>query len=467
MRIQLSSLITKSSSSTLVASEFLSKTLHREIDASTLRRTYQQHFQELLELERDPVNVDVIDEVLSLFQKSFNAGGDQSILQVIEQTSSKDITFLVIQGTGKARFVDFGDAPQEWVKSGIAEPSIIEALALQQTPASTLLALAAGAECAPTKAWLDAGGSVLAVMRANPTRWLELIEYAKVSAGQLIIPMKSSVTSEASDQEIAAAAGIDLVADLEYIPQILSYSISQEHTVLGAYAYSPGSSHLIVQAAQDAIIEYASQHFLPNQIAFHWLATPTDSQLLPSEFLVYAQSRYRSRSSMVTIRDAIWQIFGQLRKPENTSTSDLVCIDSSVQKQGFNYQLAKRIQRLRAHSLLRKGFKVAYGVTPPATTESVLSHRILIASYRGAPRFGLYPFVKDLIGPISMHQCLHMLSTQFSSSHEMYSKFAVHGGLWRLAYASKSVWIPATITGLFGLLLPRNRAYRAVSLTKR
>lgn len=467
MTIRPVSLQSQSSSSTAVVSEFLAAALDTEFNASTLRKTYQSHFRALLKLELDPIDYSELERVLQLAEDSFRTNRHQTIRESLEAVESQEVTFLEIRGTRSPSFVDFGDEPSRWVDQGIAEAGIVEVLAQQRAPLSTLLALAAGAECAPTEAWLAAGGTVLAVMRPNPQRWAELIAFTRASAGKLIVPIKGAASKSLSDHEIAARAGIDLVQDFEFLPTILSHAIYSRHTVIGAYAYSPGASHLVVQAVQDAFIDYAAKHYTSEQVAFHWLATPTDSQVLPNEFINYAHNRYENRSIHVKLRDYVWKIFGQVRSPKTLRTNEFVVVDSSVKKQGFNYQFAKRTQRLRALLLHSKGFSVSYGVTPPATTDSVLSHRILIASYRGAPRFGLHPFDKDLIGPIAMQQCLHSLSMHASKPHEVYAKFAVHGGLWRLGYDPQTVWIPATISGLLGLILPRNRAFRSVSLTKR
>lgn len=467
MTIRPRSLKSQSSSSTKVVAEFLESVLKVKIDPTTLRKTYQAHFQSLLSVENSPIDFEELERVLDLFQSSFVTDGNATLAEYLIQSDIKTISFIAVQGTGEPQVLDFGNSPAEWVRLGIAEPGIIDALSTKKTPTSTLLSLAAGAECAPTKAWLSAGGTVIPIMRHNPQRWLELIRYARQSAGTLMVPIRTNQAFEITDNELAHIAGLDLVDDFGMLPTLLRESIKVNHTVIGAYAYAPGSAHLVVQAVQDAFIDYASNHFKPEDVSFHWLATPTDSQLLPSEFEEYATSQYQHRSFKVKMRDFIWKIFGQLKRPNFVKLGSYVVVDSSVQKQGFNYQIAKRTQRLRAHLLLNTGFKVAYSVTPPASTDSVLDHRILIASYRGAPRYGLHPFDKDLIGPLGMQQCLHVLSYDFKNHHDMYSKFAVHGGLWRMKYEPQTVWTPATISGLLGLLIPKNRAFRSVSLTKR
>ncbi|MEN9922824.1 MAG: hypothetical protein RIS09_338 [Actinomycetota bacterium] len=468
MTISISSLKNSSSSSTAATAEWLSCVLNTDINPASLRTTYQSHFQALLRLETSALHLPEIHEALNLFQQSFSTSSGNSPLQELQnvQEQSQALTFFEVRGSGEMQFIDFKNSANDWVKDYLAEPAIVEVLSKQRRPESILLALAAGAECAPTKAWLNAGGTVVALMRSNPERYQELIKHARASAGTLVIPVKGHIELAIRDELLAQKAGFDLVNDFKLIPEILSHSTKLGHTVIGAYAYSPGSSHLIVQVAQDAIVEYAAQTYSPAQVAFHWLATPTDSQALPIEFIESSIGRYKNRSNLQKIRDLFWQILGQLKKPRVQKLSEeLVVIDSSVQKQGFNYQFAKRIQRLRAHTLVASGFKVAYSITPPASTDSVLSHRILIASYRGAPRFGLQPFDKNLIGPIAMQQCLASLSHEFAFGHSMYSHYAVHGGLWRLAYNPKTVWIAATVSGLLGLLLPRNRAFRTISLT--
>ena len=467
MTIRPRSLKSQSSSSTKVVAELLESALKVKIDAKTLRKTYQAHFQTLLSIENSPIDFEEIQQVLDLFQSSFVTDGNATLSEYLKLSDIETIGFIAIQGTGEPQVLDFGDSPAEWVRLGIAEPGIVEALSTKKTPTSTLLSLAAGAECAPTKAWLSAGGTVIPVMRRNPQRWRDLIQHARRSAGTLMVPIKTNLDVQVTDNELANVAGLDLVDDFETLPTLLRESIKVNHTVIGAYAYAPGSAHLVVQAVQDAFIDFASQNFKPEEVSFHWLATPTDSQLLPCEFEEYATSRYQRRSFREKVRDFIWKIFGQLKRPHFVRIGSSVIVDSSVQKQGFNYQIAKRTQRLRAHLLFNRGFKVAYSVTPPATTDSVLDHRILIASYRGAPRYGLHPFDKDLIGPLGMQQCLYVLSYDLKDHHDMYSKLAVHGGLWRIKYDPQTVWTPATVSGLLGLLIPKNRAFRPISLTKR
>ncbi|MFM8926768.1 MAG: hypothetical protein ACKOFA_01010, partial [Rhodoluna sp.] len=119
--------------------------------------------------------------------------------------------------------------------------------------------------------------------------------------------------------------------------------------------------------------------------------------------------------------------------------------------QGPSYALAKRVQRWSAYQQVFADRQVAYLVSPPAKTDSVLNFRILRATYAGCKSFGLEPFeVKEAVD-LSATLLLNILQhprrwTPMAS----YLDLAVHGGLWRLIYSPKSVWRASTLRGIFG-----------------
>ena len=100
---------------------------------------------------------------------------------------------------------------------------------------------------------------------------------------------------------------------------------------------------------------------------------------------------------------------------------------------------------------------MSYQISPPARTNSVLRHKILRASYQGAPLFGVKPFevdvaksaaaaalVRDVLDPNAYQNK--------DTTTELQCFSAIHGGLWRIAYRPRSVWIAATLIGLPALL---------------
>ena len=143
----------------------------------------------------------------------------------------------------------------------------------------------------------------------------------------------------------------------------------------------------------------------------------------------------------------------------NAAQQTLATRDCSSTMQGPNYVMAKRAQRWRAYLSAINGMPVAYCVTPPARTHSVLDFNILHATYRGAPRFGLRPFdvptTKMLSAATLAYQVENPVVFDEHDPTALHMKYAVHAGIWRLKYETDSVWVPATVRGLVALVLPK------------
>lgn len=358
------------------------------------------------------------------------------------------------------------DAAQIWAHEKLAEPGLVGSFkfldAHKKLPLTMdlLIALAGGAEYAPTKHWLSAGGTVAVVARRNPQRWLDLIAHTRNSGGTLLIPvLKNRVPQDAialTDETIAKNAGLDICDDTEALAGwVAALAVTRkERIVLGQYAYAPGAKHILVQAVQDALAAQVCSKLPANRVALAWLATPTDSTAVPAEVLQDALDRYAARSGATKLRDALLG----MRKTngeffETRFGEKLALIDPTSTLQGPSYALAKRSQRWRAYLANSQGVKVSYAIAPPAKTESVFSFRVLRATFRGAPKFGVQAFnvndaaaaatalmIRDLHGPMP-----HRGSTA------LHTESAIHGGLWRMIYLPKSVWNKATLLGWLGL----------------
>ena len=115
---------------------------------------------------------------------------------------------------------------------------------------------------------------------------------------------------------------------------------------------------------------------------------------------------------------------------------------------------AKRTQRWRAYLAAQRGISVSYQISPPASTWSVLSHRILHATYAGGPKFGLIPLDNEvaraasaavLVADVLQRAHSNRMGESMVAIHQ---ETAIHGGLWRVAYRPNSIWVPATILGI-------------------
>ena len=362
----------------------------------------------------------------------------------------------------------------EWDSRGWAEPGLIETFRfLDQNPnlsldGNLLFAVAGAAEFAPTEHWLKWGGQVAVVARNNPKTWERMIAMARASAGEMLVPVvrqdKSVPLENLSDQELAQVAGLDM---LEHYAEISSWmkQLSNKATskfILGLYAYTPKVNHVRVQAVQETLADLAMKNFSKDKLVLSWLATPTDSTAGPASIGHNQQDRFSKRTSGRVIRDSFLGIINAARaaKPkffDSESGEKLMLIDASVQQQGPSYSFSKRTQRWRAYLAHYAGFRVSYQVSPPAKTYSVLRHKILRASYQGAPIFGVKPFEVDVAKSASAAALVRdVLDPNAYSNKDTTTQLqcfsAIHGGLWRIAYRPKSVWIAATLMGLPALL---------------
>jgi hypothetical protein len=295
-----------------------------------------------------------------------------------------------------------------------------------------------------------------------------MIAMARASAGEMLVPVvrqdKSVPLENLSDQELAQVAGLEM---LEHYAEIASWmkQVSNQATskfILGLYAYTPKVNHVRVQAVQETLADLAMKNFAKDKLVLSWLATPTDSTAGPAAIGHDQQDRFSKRTSGSVIRDSFLGIINAARpaKPkyfDSESGEKLMLIDASVQQQGPSYSFSKRTQRWRAYLAHYAGFRVSYQVSPPARTNSVLRHKILRASYQGAPLFGVKPFEVDVAKSASA-ACLvrDALDPNAYSNKDTTTQLqcfsAIHGGLWRIAYRPRSVWIAATLLGLPALL---------------
>ena len=403
-------------------------------------------------------------------KQAVTEGFDKDLVETIEIRGNRPIEKISIDGATRS----LEQSATEWVSDGLAEPGLIESFRFLDQNQSLdlgkdlLFAVAGAAEFAPTEHWLRWGGTVAVVARPNPVNWQKLISLARSTGGTMLVPIRRSLVSksleELSDEEIAAVAGLDI---LEHHSEISSWMAQlsarpQRRFVLGLYAYTPSVNHIRVQGVQEFLAAVAMEKFPASKLALSWLATPTDSAPGPASIGERAISRFESRSASHIIRDSFLGLINAARaaKPkfyDGTDGEKLALIDASVQQQGPSYSFSKRTQRWRAYLAHYAGVKVSYAISPPARTNSVLRHKILRASYQGAPLFGVKPFEVKVAKSAAAAVLARDLndSSSFANKEtttELHTFSAVHGGLWGLAYRPRSIWIAATVLGLPALL---------------
>ena len=335
---------------------------------------------------------------------------------------------------------------------GIAEPlEAFDALgAGQLNPAHKLISIGANAELSLAPEWLSVGGSVIAIARPNAAKWQRLIEFARASAGSLVLPVMASrgrglteiELQKLPSAELAALAGLDLETELESIQGWLDGLVAADQRakfVALATVYAGGSRQILVATAADAILARLMNALPNDRLALGWLATPLDSIKASAELLAARESGYANRSAGRRIRDSLLKlIFGGPLAPQRTEV-----LDFSVARQGSSYLLAKRIERWRSMVARAAGFQTWFQVAPPAVTVSTVGHKFVRAAYRGATKFGITSFEPWMLRDLLTASLLGTLA----SGKNLDESAAIHGGVWRSPYAPGSFWLPATILG--------------------
>ncbi|WP_448620957.1 hypothetical protein [Geodermatophilus sp. URMC 65] len=327
-----------------------------------------------------------------------------------------------------------------WVECGVLEPSAAEAvrtvvahpewLAL---PDTTVVVLGAGAEMGPLTALLRWGARVAGVDLPRPALWERVLDTAHRGAGTLLYP------DGGADLITEVPAVADWVAGLPGRP------------VLGDYVYADGATNVRVSTAVDALtVRLAAAR---DYVALAFLATPTDVFAVPPDAVAQSVRAYagRSRTAKLLGRPLRTLSAGRLLQRAYLPGSDPGVVDSLVAQQGPNYALAKRLQRWRATVARAAGTTVSMNVAPPTRTRSVVKNRALAAAYAGAHRFGVEVFEPATSNVLMAALLVHDLHTGGGPAHaypwqdEAYA--AVHGGLWRSAYAPRSALGLAALLG--------------------
>ena len=319
----------------------------------------------------------------------------------------------------------------------------------------TVVVLGAGAEMGPLRSLLRWGADVVAVDLPRPEVWARVIATARSSSGRLTVPVPLGARPE-DDTALAAVAGIDLIRQL---PELHTWISTHEGPfTLGTYPYADGAAHVRVALAADALAQ--SLLAARSDVGLAFLATPTDVYAVPTGAVEESRRRWGARGisglAQLPLR-AVGRFAPNYPATVDTDRGPVGIADCLVLQQGPSYALAKRLQRWRATQSRRDGVWTSLNIAPATRTRSVVKNRALAAAYAGAHRFGVEVFEPSTSNTLMAALLVHDLRSASSLARpdaevahpdDAWSHQAAHGGLWRSAYAPRSVLGVAAALGL-------------------
>ncbi|TXH42135.1 MAG: hypothetical protein E6Q90_10310 [Actinobacteria bacterium] len=390
---------------------------------------------------------------------------DQPALQLHRvRGSATPVTQLVVPFEGRRLAGD--DLRRQldtWVSDGIVEPGFRDAIGgvidnpdWLDTSDTSVVVLGAGAEMGPLRSLLRWGGRVVGVDLRRPELWRRLLATARDGAGTLEVPVPEVAPTSLDDDQVAAQAGADLIAQTPDVARLVAGI--EGPLVLGNYAYADGADHVRVSMAADALaVELADRA----DVMLAYLATPTDAFAVPWRDVEISQGRWDHRRTRLV--QPPLHLLGTFKRnySDTITTSDgtrLGIADCLVPQQGPNYALAKRLQRWRAVVARNAGTRVSLNVAPATRTRSVVKNRLLAAAYAGAHRFGIRVFDPGTANTLMAAMLVHDLrnpdaaanpAVALSNPMDLFSRAANHGGLWTTGYEPRSVLGVAALLGMF------------------
>lgn len=345
-----------------------------------------------------------------------------------------------------------------WVDAGVVEPSFVDAirdvvahpewLAL---PERQVLLIGAGSEMGPLEPLLAWGVDVLAIDLPRSRAWRYKKGLAAGLAGTLSFPVDEHGDS-----------GADVVHQPAEVLDWVRRQRGGSPFAVGMHAYADSGVHVRVSAATDLLMDALTQD--DPQTALAWLATPTDSFVVPPEVVAEAHRRWRDRGRRTRSAQAPARLLGRGRlfEPAYRGVPDdsQGVADVLIPQQGPNYAIAKRLQRWRGVTAEGGGQRVSFNVAPATWTRSVVKNPVLGAAYAGAHHFGIEIFRPETVRPLMAALLVRDLmapAPQRAHPEELFSDAAAHGGLWRAGYEPKTALGVAAVAGLPSRLAARVR----------
>lgn len=283
------------------------------------------------------------------------------------------------------------------------------------------------------------------------------------------------MTKAASNpDDMAEAAGCDLLSELPEITAWLLNVRPGDRLVIGAYAYLDGALFLRVSVAMDALIDVLLTKRKGPKAAVCYLCTPTDAHVCPPAAVEQAKTEFKRAPLWQQLFSGICSIFAPRRalkknysskgpiQDKDTGKPIHIC-DATVVDQGPNYILAKRLQHWRAVSARANGHVVSTNIAPSTRTISVCSNKMFALSYAGMHSFKPFEvfdpdtsnsvmtalLINDLRNPLSVASPDRVLTNPM----ELFAENSFHGGAWRSGFKFGSIGMASILHAVVATIL--------------
>lgn len=310
-----------------------------------------------------------------------------------------------------------------WVQDHVVQDGRI------QLNGRRIVMFGAGAEMAPTQAWLAAGADVLWLDNQPPPASLR--QSGKLT-GRLHVP----------------AEPVDLLLrPHEVLATLLAFS-NGEPMDLGLYAYAPGQAReMRLTGVMNALVDALPQELVRSVTM---LVSPTTPAALSVEDVAAMKARFHARPRW----EALLAATGLLSREDGcTQVSGIAVSRSLVSIQGASYQAAQYIGKV----LTAECWHHAAGEDKSRTTPTRISantaaitrtrsveHPVFTAAFGGAAAFGVQTLLPDqsrcLNGLLAIHDWLH-------PDAPVPGSIRVHGGIHTLPYPLESALRVASVIG--------------------
>lgn len=375
---------------------------------------------------------------------------------VIRGTGQPSADFIVPYNSKDLQGADLANQLQAWASYGTMEQDCADAIQEASGKVSSIqgrsfVVLGAGSELGPLRHLLRAGATVYAVGTRKPKRWADLINFARGTAGTLVVPVPTR-TPDSGD--VSAVAGADLVKDPCAVKNwvLKCLETASGHVTLGTYLYADSDANVRITAAAEYIIAAASK-LGKDRVSFAWLGSPSTAHIIPAEC---------SEAQGSNVEKVSWWLkrlpfYSQQREPTKFGDGTAHILKGYAVMQGPNYALAQHMRQWRAILLTEEGFTVSTPMAPGSRTESVTHNSTMARVLDGMAYFPpCEAFDPDtataLLFGILVSDVVGSKPTPLPSPFHVFTRKSFHGGGWRTPYNMESC---GKTTYLLGLLVPR------------